>query len=174
MESLVKLVLSPKGTEGGTELTLLDRLRTVVPEADLVVAPDRESCLREIVDADAFYGTMTPDVLAVARCLRWIQSPNIGQENYMFPALESHPVVMTNSAGIYSDDIAGAGLDVFEPEPLPADHPLWEMENVIIMPHVAGAGPHSVERLHAILLENLRRFVKGEPLMNVIDKARWY
>ena len=44
------------------------------------------------------------------------------------------------------------------------------LENVVITPHVAGAGPHSVERLHAILLDNLRRFVNGEPLMNVIDK----
>jgi phosphoglycerate dehydrogenase-like enzyme len=70
--------------------------------------------------------------------------------------------------------VAGAGLDVFETEPLPADHPLWDMENVVITPHVAGAGPHSVERLHAILLENLRRFVNDEPLMNVIDKRRWY
>ena len=106
MESRVKLVLSPEGTEGGTEPALLDRLRTVAPGADLVVAPDHESCRREIVDADAFYGTMTPDVLAAATRLRWIQSPNIGQESYMFPALESHPAVMTNSAGIYSDDIA--------------------------------------------------------------------
>jgi phosphoglycerate dehydrogenase-like enzyme len=323
----MKLVLSPEGTEGGTEPALLARLRGVAPDVELVVAPDRQACRREIVDADAFYGTMTPDVLAAATHLRWIQSPNIGQESYMFPALESHPAVMTNSAGIYSDDIAdhvmgfvlifargfhryqrhqqrhhwakgpdgyptdvlhlpdstvgifglggigyavatrahafgmrvlaidprrtdrppevnelwsperlpdllgasdfvvlcspetpetrglfnasvigmmrqsayliniargsivsldalvealraggvaGAGLDVFESEPLPADHPLWEMENVIITPHVAGAGPHSVERLHAILLENVRRFINDEPLMNVIDKRRWY
>ena len=70
--------------------------------------------------------------------------------------------------------VAGAGLDVFDPEPLPADHPLWDMPNVLITPHVAGAGPHSVERLHAILLENLRRFVDGAPLVNVVDKERWY
>jgi phosphoglycerate dehydrogenase-like enzyme len=323
----MKLVLSPEGTEGGTAPALLERLWAIVPDAVLVVAPDRESCRREIVDADAFYGTMTPDVLAAATRLRWIQSPNIGQESSMFPALEYHPAVMTNSAGIYSDDIAdhvlgyvlifargfhryqrhqqrhhwakspggyptdvihlpdatlgifglgrigyavatrahafgmrvlaidsrrtdrppevaelwppdrlpdllgasdfvvlcapetpethglfdahvigmmrpsayliniargnlvhldalvaalragtlaGAGLDVFETEPLPAEHPLWDLENVVITPHVAGAGPHSVERLHAILATNLQRFVDGEPLMNAIDKARWY
>jgi phosphoglycerate dehydrogenase-like enzyme len=48
------------------------------------------------------------------------------------------------------------------------------MPNVLITPHVAGAGPHSAERLNAVLLENLRRFVAGEPLMNVVDKQRWY
>jgi phosphoglycerate dehydrogenase-like enzyme len=47
------------------------------------------------------------------------------------------------------------------------------MENLVITPHVAGAGPHGVERLHAILVENVRRFVVGAPLMNVIDKSRW-
>jgi phosphoglycerate dehydrogenase-like enzyme len=77
-------------------------------------------------------------------------------------------------AALQTGAIAGAGLDVFEPEPLPAEHPLWDLENVVITPHVAGAGPHSVERLHAILLKNVQRFVNGEPLVNVIDKARWY
>lgn len=71
-------------------------------------------------------------------------------------------------------ELAGAGLDVFEVEPLPADHPLWEMENVVITPHVAGVGPHTGERRHQVLLENLRRFVAGEPLINVVDKARWF
>jgi phosphoglycerate dehydrogenase-like enzyme len=77
-------------------------------------------------------------------------------------------------AALKTGTIAGAGLDVFETEPLPPEHPLWDLENVVITPHVAGAGPHSVERLHAILATNLQRFVNGEPLMNVIDKARWY
>ena len=45
---------------------------------------------------------------------------------------------------------------------------------LVLTPHVAGAGPHIVERLHAILLENPRRFGSSEPLMNVIDKAHWY
>lgn len=70
--------------------------------------------------------------------------------------------------------IAGAGLDVFETEPLPPDHPLWRFENVILTPHVAAASPRIAERHLAVLLENVRRFMTGEPLMNVTNKRLWY
>src|SRR6185295_10157717 len=70
--------------------------------------------------------------------------------------------------------IAGAGLDVFEIEPLPADHPLWMMPNVIITPHVAGHSPRVPERHLAVLLDNVGRFVRGEPLRNVVNKATWF
>jgi phosphoglycerate dehydrogenase-like enzyme len=324
----MKLVLSPARSDPAVDADLLAQIRSAAPDAEVVVAADTAVSQREIVDADAFYGNITPEVLAAATKLRWIQSPNIGQERYMFPALASHPAVMTNTRGIFSDDIAdhvmgfvltfargfhryqrhqqnhvwakpagggyptdvihlpdstlgvvglggigyavatrshafgirvmavdarrtdrppevaelwppsrlpemlglcefvvictpetpetrglfnaaligrmnpsayliniargkivnlddlvealrggrlaGAGLDVADPEPLPADNPLWDMPNVIITPHVAGAGPHSVERLHAVLLENVRRFVDGSPLINVVDKNRWY
>jgi phosphoglycerate dehydrogenase-like enzyme len=70
--------------------------------------------------------------------------------------------------------LAGAALDVFETEPLPADHPLWDMENVLITPHAAWMGPDSEARRLEVLKENLRRFAAGEPLLNVVDKARWF
>jgi phosphoglycerate dehydrogenase-like enzyme len=70
--------------------------------------------------------------------------------------------------------IAGAGLDVFEKEPLPADSPLWGMENVIITAHYAGATPHYNERALAIFLDNLRRYKAGEPMRNVVDKRLGY
>lgn len=70
--------------------------------------------------------------------------------------------------------IAGAGLDVFEVEPLPSSHPLWTMPNVILTPHVAVAGPYIEERRFNVFLENARRFAQGEPLMNVVDKAAWF
>jgi phosphoglycerate dehydrogenase-like enzyme len=71
-------------------------------------------------------------------------------------------------------DIAGAGLDVFEQEPLPADHPLWTMPGVLITPHTAGFGPHLDERRFGILLDNCRRFLAGTPLRNEVDKANWF
>ncbi len=70
--------------------------------------------------------------------------------------------------------IAGAGLDVFEQEPLPANHPLWDMENVILTPHVAWRAPHTGERRFQILVENLRRFLNKEPLINEVDKRKWF
>jgi len=78
------------------------------------------------------------------------------------------------TAALGAGEIAGAGLDVFETEPLPADHPLWRMENVIITPHVAGSSPRIAERHLGVLLENLRRFRAGEPLRNVASKTGWY
>jgi phosphoglycerate dehydrogenase-like enzyme len=76
-------------------------------------------------------------------------------------------------ASLDAGEIAGAGLDVFEVEPLPADHRLWKYPNVILTPHVAGTSPRIAERHLAVLLENIGRFVRGGPLMNVVDKVRW-
>ena len=73
-----------------------------------------------------------------------------------------------------SGEIAGAGLDVFEIEPLPADHPLWKAPNVLITPHTAAFGPYLDDRRYEILRENCRRFAAGEPLMNVADKTLWF
>jgi len=72
-----------------------------------------------------------------------------------------------------SGQLAGAGLDVTDPEPLPADHRLWQMENVIITPHVAGWGG-SRERHYILAKENIRRFVAGDALLNVVDPQRGY
>lgn len=66
--------------------------------------------------------------------------------------------------------IAGAGLDVFEQEPLPSHSPLWKMPNVIITTHSAGGSPATGERIMDIVCENLRRFMVGEQLINIVDK----
>ena len=71
-------------------------------------------------------------------------------------------------------EIAGAGLDVFETEPLPADHRLWKKENVIITPHVAACSVRIPQRHLEVLLDNIRRFVAGEPLRHVADKEMWF
>jgi phosphoglycerate dehydrogenase-like enzyme len=70
--------------------------------------------------------------------------------------------------------IAGAGLDVFEVEPLPSDHPLWTAPNVLLTPHTAGYGPYLDERRFEILLDNCRCYAAGRPLRNVVDKASWF
>jgi phosphoglycerate dehydrogenase-like enzyme len=70
--------------------------------------------------------------------------------------------------------IAGAALDAHDIEPVPDDSPLWSMPNVIITPHTGAVSHGTAERRTEIVLENLRRFVAGEPLMNVVDKHLGY
>ncbi|MGE5647677.1 MAG: D-2-hydroxyacid dehydrogenase [Acidobacteriota bacterium] len=68
----------------------------------------------------------------------------------------------------------GAGVDVTDPEPLPKGHPLWKFENAIVTPHIAGQSDQVGARLAATVEENIRRFVEGKPLINVVDKQKGY
>lgn len=70
--------------------------------------------------------------------------------------------------------IAGAALDVTDPEPLPSSSPLWKIENVIISPHVANPGPRYSHYLVDLFAENLRRYLDGQPLINQVDYERGY
>ncbi|WP_309073422.1 D-2-hydroxyacid dehydrogenase [Paenarthrobacter sp.] len=69
-----------------------------------------------------------------------------------------------------SGSIAGAALDVVHPEPLPKEHPLWSMDNVILTPHMSGDTEEYLDDLGKLFLENLWRYNRGEPLQNVVDK----
>jgi phosphoglycerate dehydrogenase-like enzyme len=334
----VTLVIHPPVDPGR-----LERIRAAAAPMAVVNAGTAEEARAALGEAEAFFGKLTPDLLAAARRLRWVQAPTASLEHYVFPELVAHPAVLTNMRGLYSDviadhvfgfvlcfarnlhvylrqqaegrwapaggeaarstfeagpgmtspmdrahlhladltlgvvglgeigreiarrglafgmrvvavdpvvagpppgvaqlwrperladllaesdvvaiaaphtpetaglfrrdtlrqmkptaylvnvgrgaivdlgdltaalqagEIAGAGLDVFETEPLPPDHPLWRLPNVILTPHVAGASPRVAERHLAVVLDNVGRFVRGEPLRNVVvDKARWF
>lgn len=73
-----------------------------------------------------------------------------------------------------SGHLGGAGLDVVEPEPLPSTHPLWAMKNVILTPHVSGRSPLSETKRFELFAENMRRFARGEALLNLVDKREGY
>ena len=73
-----------------------------------------------------------------------------------------------------SGRLAGAGLDVTDPEPLPADSPLWHEPNVVVTAHSSGNTPRSFERYRALLLDNLGRWSRAEPLLNVVDLRLGY
>ena len=333
----MKLVIYPP-----VERERLERIVEAAGPMRVVNAESEDAAGRKIVDAEAFFGKLTPAMLAVAAKLRWVQSPTASLEHYMFPELVEHPLVLTNMRGLYSDviaehvlgmmlsftrnlhtyvrnqtagrwdpvggenervtfatgpgvmnamdrahrnlgdltagivglgnigaeiarrlasfgmrvsavdplrttapegveslwppdrledllresdfviiaaphtpeteqmfrrphfqamkpsaylinigrgaivnlddlvaalearEIAGAGLDVFQIEPLPAEHPLWKFENVILTPHVAGQSERVPGRHLNVLLDNVRRFVRGQPLANVVDKSRWF
>jgi phosphoglycerate dehydrogenase-like enzyme len=313
-----------------------DRVRSVasavaaqVTDALVVVAESEREAAREILDADAAYGRIDPEILPGAAKLRWLMSPAIAPPTgYYYPELAAHPVVVTNPRGIFNDripthivmyvlafarglhlyfrqqlrgewrrlgsdasddtvvhlpeatalivgvgeigaetarllagfgvrvlgvdarraetpegvaelhrpdaldrllpqadfviltiphtpeteglfdaskfrlmkpsayfvnigrgkttrlddldralrdgTIAGAGLDVYEIEPLPPEHPLWKAPNTILTPHVAGHGPHLDRRRTELTVENAQRFAAGRPLLNVVDKTRWF
>ncbi|MBT6276734.1 MAG: D-2-hydroxyacid dehydrogenase [Chromatiales bacterium] len=79
------------------------------------------------------------------------------------------------NAALRGGVIAGAGLDVYEIEPLPTSHPLWDAPNTLLTPHTAvKGGAHLDERRYAIIENNVRRFLEGAPLVNVVDKAQWF
>ncbi|MBN9119108.1 MAG: D-2-hydroxyacid dehydrogenase [Planctomycetes bacterium] len=334
----MKLVIYPP-----VEPERLDRITAAAGSMAVVNADAEEHALGHMPEADAFFGKITPKLLAAAPRLRWVQAPTASLEHYLFPELVSHPCVLTNMRGLFSDviadqvmgyvicfarnlhvyvlqaaagrwvpvggeaarvgfasgpgtvndidrahrhladttlgvvglgaigrevarraaafgmrvvavdpqpmdrppevaalwpaeelpqllgqsdyvviaaphtprsaamfrreqfrqmkrdaylinigrgalvvlddlvaaleagKIAGAALDVFETEPLPADHALWRMPGrVILTPHVAGYSPRIAGRHLEVLLDNVGRFVRGEPLRNVTDKEKWY
>ncbi len=77
-------------------------------------------------------------------------------------------------AALQDGRLSAAGLDVTDPEPLPGDHELWRLPNVIITPHVAATTDQGRWRRWLVIRENLRRYVNGEPMLNVVDVARGY
>jgi phosphoglycerate dehydrogenase-like enzyme len=77
-------------------------------------------------------------------------------------------------AALQAGEIAGAALDVFEQEPLPREHPLWGLPNVLLTPHMAGHGPYLDDRRFEIIADNCRAFAEGRPLRNQVDKATWF
>ena len=102
-----------------------------------------------------------------------------------FELLKPHSYfVAVSRGGIYdmgglvkaldSKVLAGAGVDVTDPEPLPKGHPLWKFNNVVITPHIAGRSDRDNERMVGTIKENIKRFVDGRPLTNVVDKQKGY
>ena len=102
-----------------------------------------------------------------------------------FELLKPHSYfVAVSRGGIYdmgglvkaldSKRLAGAGVDVTDPEPLPKGHALWKFNNVVITPHIAGRSDKDNERMVGTIKENIKRFVDGKPLVNVVDKQKGY
>jgi phosphoglycerate dehydrogenase-like enzyme len=106
------------------------------------------------------------DAARLARCKPGAHLYNVGRG----PVVDAAALLHALDAG----QLGGAGLDVVEPEPLPAESPLWAHPRVMITAHTAGLTPRSFERYQALLLDNLQRFARGEPLRNVVDPRRGY
>lgn len=321
---MLKLVMMPPQDELRREWAA--RLQSALSDYRIVTAETDADAAREIVEADAAFGWVPPELLPAAKQLRWLQSPQVAPPaNFYYPELVEHPVVVTNPRGTFNDHIAqhilmymlalarglpyyfdaqrqqrwdvearksryidlseatalivgvggighetaklcnafgmrvvgvdarwehdtpsierhapdelnallpqadfvivtvphtpetegmwhasrfglmksssyfinigrgrttklddlvvaieqgtiaGCALDVFEIEPLPPEHKLWSLPNVILTPHIAAQDADNIPgRQFEILLDNARRFAAGKPLYNVVDKSKWY
>jgi phosphoglycerate dehydrogenase-like enzyme len=79
------------------------------------------------------------------------------------------------AAALRENRLAAAALDVFEPEPLPADSELWDLENLLVTSHIAGGTQYEADHVIEIFRENLNRFLRGElPLLNQVDRAKGF
>jgi phosphoglycerate dehydrogenase-like enzyme len=133
-----------------------DQLNEVIPQADVVFisAPLTEKSLKMFGPSQFELMKRNSYFIAVSR-----------GKIYDMPALVK---------GLDSKKLAGAGVDVTDPEPLPADHALRKFQNAVVTPHIAGRSDKDHARMVGTIRENIIRFCDGKPLINVIDKQRGY
>ena len=147
---------SRSGPEYVAYVGLADEYVTLAAQADVIVnATPLTPVTRGMFDA-RFFAAVKPGALFV----------NIGRgESVVTDALV---------AALRSGRIGGAGLDVTDPEPLPPGHPFWKMENVIITPHIATSSDFRNDRTLTLVVENLRRYIRGDKLLSVVDLKQGY
>lgn len=141
---------------GVDELGGPERLRELLPRADFLVLSAPHTPETEHVIGEEELALLPEGAVVI----------NVGRG-----ALIDEPTLL---AALRSGHLGGASLDVFEEEPLPADSPFWQMPNVIVSPHSGSTSDRENERLTNLFCENLRRFLQGEPLLNVLDVDKLY
>lgn len=149
----------PRTTEppaGMARLVGAESLDDVLPEADFVIVTAPETPATQRLFDSGKFKLMKNSAFFI----------NIGR---------GATVVLDDlNAALRAGEIRGAALDVFQIEPLPADHALWDAPGMVITPHVATVGPYLNDRRTGVFLENCRRFDAGKPLLNIVDKAVWF
>lgn len=142
--------------EGADRTVTVDQLHDVIGDADwIVIAAASTPATRHLIDAAA---------LEAMRDSAWIVNVARGE------LIDTEALV----AALEAKSIGGAALDVTDPEPLPDDHPLWDMDNVIITPHVANTWDMAVPELVAMVARNVAHFAAGEELEGLVDPAAGY
>jgi len=164
-----------RGAAFGMRVVAVDPRRTGRPEA--VAALWKPDCLSDLLACSDFVVICAPHTPETEGMIRAEQLRCMKRTAFLINV--GRGVIVDLEAlvdALQSGSIAGAGLDVFEVEPLPADSALWGMPNVIITPHTASRceGDHIEARRLDTIAGNVRRFVVGEPLRNVVDKPMWY
>ncbi|MBI3681608.1 MAG: D-2-hydroxyacid dehydrogenase [Acidobacteria bacterium] len=133
-----------------------DQLDEVVPEADVIFISAPHTTMSHKMMGARQFDMMKRDSFFIA-----VSRGGIYDMNALVKALDSRR-------------LAGAGVDVTDPEPLPEGHPLWKFDNVIITPHIAGRSDKDAARMTNTIKENIKRFCDGRPLINVVDKQKGY
>jgi phosphoglycerate dehydrogenase-like enzyme len=151
----------------------VDPVQTQAPDGVAALwKPDR---LDDLLGQSDFVVIAAPHTPETAKLFRRPQFQRMKRDAYLINIGRGAIVDLSDLvAALRAGEIAGVALDVYEVEPLPPDHPLWQFDNVILTPHIAGYSPRVAERHLGVLLENIGRFVRGEALINVVDKARWF
>ncbi len=147
---------SPSPVDHVSRVYAIDEMHAVLPLADYVIV-----ALPHTPATDRLFGREAFNLMKKSAFFVNIGRGKIVDEQALIEALQAR-------------EIAGAGLDVFETEPLPKESPLWSMENVIITPHNAGLTPHYMDRVVDILCENLKAYVEGKPLPTLVDPEKGY
>jgi phosphoglycerate dehydrogenase-like enzyme len=164
--------LAARAAAFGMRVIGTKRTPDALPHVESVFPPER---MDEVLRAADYLVALVP-VTPATRGL-------LGERE--FRLMKSTAVLINVSRGVVVQEralvtalregwIAGAGLDVFEQEPLPPDHPFYAFEQVIVTPHVSGVTPRYFDRVIALLCDNLRRYVQGAPLLHVVDPRRGY
>lgn len=136
----------------------MDALKTLLPDADIVAAALPGTRETYKIFNEKTFGLMKEGAIFL----------NVGRGT----AVDSDAL----AAALNSGHLFGAGIDVTDPEPLPADHPLWDAENILITPHISGNYHlnETLERIRRIATENLGHFLNGEPMRNIVDFETGY
>lgn len=134
--------------------------------------PDKLNALLPAADVVVLAAPLTPETQALFGTDRFA----LMKEGSVLINIARGKMVDTEAlvAALGSRKLRAVGLDVTDPEPLPPDHPLWKMANVLITPHVSGQSPGTRARMRGFFLENMQRFASGQPLLNVVDKKAGY
>jgi phosphoglycerate dehydrogenase-like enzyme len=133
-----------------------DRLDEVLPESDVVLVAAPHTGVSHKMLGPAQFSRMKKGAYFIA-----VSRGRLYDLDALVQALQS-------------GQLAGAGVDVTDPEPLPKGHPLWKCDNAIITPHIAGRSDKDRARMVGTIKENIRRFVEGKPLINVVEKRKGY
>jgi D-2-hydroxyacid dehydrogenase (NADP+) len=139
-----------------TKVVKPDQLDQVLPSADVVFVSAPHTPLSHKMMGPKQFEMMKPDSYFIA-----VSRGGLYDLNALVEALDPKR-------------LAGAGVDVTDPEPLPKGHALWKFENAIITPHIAGRSDKDRARMISTINENIQRFSAGKPLLNVVDKQKGY